>query len=53
MAILTKDQAYDILKKLVSYSTADHCSVSLGGNNSGNIRYARNTVSTAGMESNI
>ena len=53
MAILNKEQAYDILKKLVSYSTADHCSVSLGGSNNGNIRYARNTVSTAGMESNI
>ncbi|MCI5081946.1 MAG: TldD/PmbA family protein [Saprospiraceae bacterium] len=53
MAILSKDQAYDVLKKIVGYSTADHCSISLGGSNNGNIRYARNTVSTAGMESNI
>lgn len=53
MAILTKDQAYDILKKVVKYSTADHCSINLGGSNQGNIRYARNTVSTSGMESNI
>ncbi|MEN0004376.1 MAG: metallopeptidase TldD-related protein [Bacteroidota bacterium] len=53
MAILTKDQAYEILKKVVQFSKADHCSVNLGGSNQGNIRYARNTVSTSGMESNI
>jgi predicted Zn-dependent protease len=53
MAILTKERAYEILKQVVKYSKADHCSVSLGGSNQGNIRYARNTVSTSGMESNI
>jgi len=53
MAILNKEEAKKILEKVVGYSTADSCSVSLGGNNQGNIRYARNTVSTAGMQSNI
>ena len=53
MAILTKDEARQILEKIISFSTADTCSISLGGSNQGNIRYARNTVSTSGMESNI
>ncbi|MEL6924728.1 MAG: TldD/PmbA family protein, partial [Bacteroidota bacterium] len=47
MAILNKEEAKKILEKVVGYSTADSCSVSLGGSNEGNIRYARNTVSTA------
>jgi predicted Zn-dependent protease len=48
MAILTKDQAQALLKKVLSYSKADECEVNLNGTNSGNIRYARNSVSTSG-----
>ncbi len=48
MAILTKEQAQAILKKALSYSKAEECEVSLQGNEGGNIRYARNAVSTAG-----
>lgn len=52
MAIYTKDEARQILEKALSYSSADTCEVNLTGSNSGNIRYARNTVSTAGAQSN-
>jgi predicted Zn-dependent protease len=48
MAILTKDEAFALLKKVLSYSKADECEVNLNGTDSGNIRYARNSVSTSG-----
>jgi len=48
MPILTKDEAYALLKKVLAYSKADECEVNLGGTDSGNIRYARNSVSTSG-----
>lgn len=51
MAILTKDEAYNLLKKVLSYSKADECEVNLGGSDTGNIRYARNSVSTSGKVS--
>ena len=35
-------------KKVLSFSKADECEVNIGGTNSGNIRYARNAVSTSG-----
>ena len=35
----------------MSFSKADACEINLSGRNSGNIRYARNTVSTAGYGS--
>ncbi|MET0462201.1 MAG: TldD/PmbA family protein [Chitinophagaceae bacterium] len=53
MAILSKDEAQTILKKVLSFSKADEMEVSLGGQQSGNIRYARNAVSTAGEVSNL
>lgn len=49
MAILSKEEAQAILKKVLSYSKADACEVSLTGSDGGNIRYARNAVSTAGQ----
>ncbi|MEO9484196.1 MAG: TldD/PmbA family protein [Ekhidna sp.] len=52
MAIYTKEEAKQILDKTLSYSKAETCEVNLNGNNSGNIRYARNTVSTAGYQNN-
>jgi predicted Zn-dependent protease len=48
MAILTKEEAQALLKKVLSYSKADECEVNLGGSIGGNIRYARNAVSTSG-----
>src|SRR5687768_528072 len=53
MAILTKDQAETLLKKVLSYSKADECEVNLAGTTNGNIRYARNAVSTSGSRSQI
>lgn len=48
MAILTQDEARALLQKVLSYSKADECEVNLNGTNSGNVRYARNAVSTSG-----
>ncbi|MDB5193358.1 MAG: peptidase [Segetibacter sp.] len=48
MPILSKEEAQAILKKALSYSKADECTVTIGGSEGGNIRYARNAVSTAG-----
>jgi predicted Zn-dependent protease len=52
MAIYTREEARKILEKALSFSKADACEINLSGRNSGNIRYARNTVSTAGYQSN-
>ncbi len=52
MAILTKEEAKAILEKVIKMSKADECTVSVRGYVGGNIRYARNTVSTSGMETN-
>lgn len=53
MAILSKEEAKRILDKVISYSKADGISANLGGGNRGNIRYARNSVTTAGEDSNL
>lgn len=52
MAIYTKEEAKKILERALSFSKADTCEINLSGANSGNIRYARNTVSTSGYSSN-
>ena len=52
MAIYTKEEARQVLEKALSFSTADACEINLSGSDSGNIRYARNTVSTSGQRSN-
>ncbi len=46
--ILTEAEAKAILQKVLSYSKADECEVNLSGDERGNIRYARNEVSTSG-----
>ncbi|MXV17214.1 TldD/PmbA family protein [Hufsiella ginkgonis] len=53
MALLTKEEAQAILKKALSYSKADEVELSLRGSEGGNIRYARNAVSTAGESSTM
>ena len=53
MSIYTKEQAKAIMDKALSYSKADGCEVNIYGDVTGNIRYARNTVSTAGVNSNV
>src|SRR6185369_11716630 len=51
MAILTKEEAKALMQKALSYSKAEECEVNLTGTDSGNIRYARNSVSTSGKVS--
>jgi len=53
MAILSQDEAQALLQKVLTYSTADECAVGLSGHNTGNIRYARNSVSTAGAADTV
>ncbi|HEY6902120.1 MAG TPA: TldD/PmbA family protein [Puia sp.] len=48
MAIINKEEAQKLLKKALGYSKADECEIFLTGSEAGNIRYARNSVSTAG-----
>jgi predicted Zn-dependent protease len=48
MALLTADEAQTLLKKVLGFSKADECEVSLSGGEGGNLRYARNSVSTSG-----
>ena len=52
MKILTEDEARRICNKVLALSKADECTVSLNGSRDGNIRYARNSVSTAGLIEN-
>lgn len=52
MAIYSKEEAKQIMSKALEYSKADGCEINISGSDSGNIRYARNTVSTAGARSN-
>lgn len=51
MPILSKDEAQALLKKVLSYSKADECEVNIFGSDNGNVRYARNAVSTSGLVS--
>jgi predicted Zn-dependent protease len=53
MAILSKEEAKKILDKVIGFSKADGVEANLNGNDGGNIRYARNSVSTAGEDSNV
>lgn len=51
MPILTKDEAQALMKKVIALSKADEIEVNLDGSDGGNIRYARNAVSTSGAVS--
>lgn len=46
--ILTEAEAKTLLQKVLSYSKADECEANLSGEERGNLRYARNEVSTSG-----
>jgi predicted Zn-dependent protease len=48
MTTLTKEQAKALLSKILSFSKADECEINISGSDGGNVRYARNTVSTSG-----
>ena len=53
MAIITKDEAQTLLKKVLGFSKADECEASINASEGGNIRYARNAISTAGDVSTL
>ncbi|EAY30445.1 TldD/PmbA family protein [Microscilla marina] len=53
MSILSKEEAKKILAKALSFSKADDCIVTLNGSDSGNVRYARNTITTSGVRSTM
>ncbi|KQT31923.1 peptidase C69 [Sphingomonas sp. Leaf412] len=49
MALFTEEQARAICAKAVKMSKADECTAQLTGSIKGNVRFARNDVSTAGL----
>lgn len=53
MAILSSQEAKAIIDKVKGFSKADEISVNLTGARVGNIRYARNSVSTAGESTDL
>jgi predicted Zn-dependent protease len=52
MKQLNQEQAQRICERVLGFSKADECQVSLNGGRTGNIRYAQNSVSTAGLTEN-
>ena len=52
MKILTQDETRRITDRVLALTKADECTVTINGNRTGNIRYARNNVSTAGLVEN-
>ena len=52
MSDLSESQAREILDRVIRLSRADTCQAAIGGGVGGNIRFARNSVSTAGETSN-
>lgn len=49
----SESEAKKLLQKVLAYSKADGCEANLNGSRNGNIRYARNTVTTAGTVDNL
>ncbi len=53
MSIFTEAQAKAILDKVIALSKADQCTAQLKGAINGNVRFALNNVSTAGIVSDV
>ena len=53
MSMLSEQEAKKIIDKVLSYSKADETTIVLTGRRTGNIRYARNTVTTSGETDNL
>ena len=53
MSLFTEQQSKQLIDKIVSYSKADEISVAITGSREGNIRFARNTVSTSGETNDL
>lgn len=52
MTIFTEQDAKALLDKVIKLSRADECTAQLSGGVDGNIRFARNSVSTSGIVTN-
>ncbi|TAD75928.1 MAG: TldD/PmbA family protein [Sphingomonadales bacterium] len=53
MSILSEAEAKAILEKVIAFSTADHTVATMGGGIQGNVRFARNDISTSGIVDDI
>ena len=53
MAIFNEQKARELMTRVIALSKADECECNLNGSIAGNIRYARNTVSTSGEVSDV
>ena len=53
MKQLNQEEAKRICDRVLGFSKADECRVVLNGARTGNIRYAQNSVSTAGLNENM
>jgi predicted Zn-dependent protease len=53
MAILSQAESQAILQKVLSFSTADECEATLNGTTGGNVRSARNAISTSGAVDDV
>jgi predicted Zn-dependent protease len=49
MKLLSPEETRRITDRVMSFTKADECTVTLTGSRTGNIRFARNNVSTAGL----
>lgn len=53
MSLLNEQEAKKLIDKVLAFSKADEATVSITGGRTGNIRYARNTVTTNGETDNL
>ncbi len=53
MKLLNQEEAKRLCDRVLAFSKADECRVVINGTRTGNIRYAQNSVSTAGLNENI
>ena len=53
MKLLNQDEAKRICDRVIGFSKADECRVVINGARTGNIRYAQNSVSTAGLNEDM
>ncbi|MEO6234774.1 MAG: TldD/PmbA family protein [Thermomonas sp.] len=53
MSMMTEAQAREILEKVVKMSVADECTATLNGGKQGNVRFARNDISTSGLVDDV
>ena len=53
MSMLNEQEAKKLIDKILGFSKADEINVAVSGGRVGNIRYARNTVSTSGEADNL